>query len=77
MNNDKISDGHVDDQASRYEPQQDEFSKQNFTDSRKPKLTLRMINRLKKIRSSKELEMTKKQGLLGIMYGIDKGEEEI
>lgn len=74
---DRIDSSHVDDQASRYDPQADEFTRQHIGDSRKPKLTLRMINRLKKIRSAKDLEMTKKQDLLGIMYGVGNDEEEI
>lgn len=54
---------------SRYDPTQDSITHQDIGDTRKPTLTLRMINRLKKIRSTKNLEMAKKQDLLGIMYG--------
>lgn len=58
---------------TRYEGENDEVMKKEIGD-RRPKLTLRMINRLKKIRSTKNLEMAKKQELLGIMYG--QGEED-
>lgn len=61
---------------NRYDPSQDKINHLSIEDTRKPKLTLRMINRLKKIRSTKSLEMAKKQDLLGIMYGIGVGGEE-
>lgn len=54
---------------NRYDPEQDKINHLDLEDTRKPKLTLKMINRLKKIRSTKNLEMAKKQELLGIMYG--------
>jgi hypothetical protein len=58
------------DEATRYSPEDDKMTGIDIEDERKPKLTLKMINRLKKIRSTKNLEMTKKQELLGIMYGL-------
>jgi len=61
---------------SRYDPSQDSITHQDIGDTRKPKLTLKMINRLKKIRSTKNLEMAKKQELLGIMYGNGSGDDE-
>jgi hypothetical protein len=63
-------------ETGRYDPQADAVSHLDLEDTRKPKLTLRMINRLKKIRSTKNLEMSKKQELLGIMYGVGGGDEE-
>lgn len=62
-------------ETGRYDPAEDEFSHQNIDDTRKPKLTLRMINRLKKIRATKDLEMAKKDQFLGVMYG-NNGEDE-
>lgn len=59
-----------DDSQSFYDPNQDSLGAPNMGDTRKPKLTLKMVNRLKKIRSTKNLEMSKKQDLLGIMYGL-------
>ena len=53
-----------------YEPTEDALGAPDIDSTRKPKLTLKMVNRLKKIRSTKNLEMTKKQELLGIMYGL-------
>lgn len=46
-------------------------------DTRKPKLTLRMVNRLKKIRATKNLENTKKADLLNVMYGGSPGDDEM
>jgi hypothetical protein len=59
-----------------YDPQSDDLNKHRLGDTRKPTLTLKMVNRLKKIRSTKNLEMVKKQELLGIMYGIGAGGED-
>jgi hypothetical protein len=43
--------------------------------NRKPSLTLRMINRLKKMRAAKKLEMAKKKDVLGAIYG-QAGDED-
>lgn len=61
---------------NRYDPEQDKINHLDLEDTRKPKLTLKMINRLKKIRSTKNLEMAKKQELLGIMYGLQPDADE-
>jgi hypothetical protein len=58
------------DSISRYQPNQDQTEKKNYGDKRKPKLTLKMINRLKKIRASKSLENHNRKKVLGIMYGV-------
>ncbi len=62
---------------NRYDPEQDKINHLSLEDTRKPKLTLRMINRLKKIRSTKNLEMAKKQELLGIMYGLQPEADDV
>lgn len=64
------------DEVTRYSPEDDSISGISIEDERKPKLTLKMLNRLKKIRSTKNLEMSKKQELLGIMYGNGGADEE-
>jgi hypothetical protein len=64
------------DSIDRYQPDQDNVEKKSFGDSRKPKLTLKMINRLKKIRASKSLEMHSKKKILGVMYGVPAEGEE-
>lgn len=60
----------------RYDPSEDKFSRQNAGDTRKPRLTLRKINRLKKIRATKDLENAKQENLLGIMYGLDANSDD-
>lgn len=60
----------------RYDPTEDELSRLHFDDTRKPKLTLQNLNRLKKIRATKKLEQLQKEDLLQIMYGAPAGGEE-
>lgn len=61
--------------AGRYDANQDQVEKTHFGDTRKPKITLKMLNRLKMIRAAKKVEILQKQNLLGIMYGAPAGEE--
>jgi len=51
-----------------YDPAEDELNIRHTTDTRKPLLTLRHINRLKKMRALKKLEDLKRQDLLGVLY---------
>lgn len=60
---------------SYYSPEEDELSRFSFSDVRKPKLTLRHLNRLKKIRLTRKAENLKHQELLSVMYGVPEGEE--
>lgn len=53
---------------SRYTAQHDQINKKEMHDTRKPKITLRMLNRLKMIRAAKKLEMAEKSKMLGVMY---------
>lgn len=53
-----------------YNPEEDEYDQAELGDTRKPKLTLRMVNRLKKIRATKAIEMAKKDELMGVMYAV-------
>lgn len=55
---------------ARYEPAEDKYNRADLGDTRKPTLTLRMVNRLKKIRATKKLEMAKKDELMGVMYAV-------
>lgn len=52
-----------------YDPSQDELNRRSLNDTRKPKLTLRALNRLKKMRAMKQLEALKREDILTIMYG--------
>ncbi len=53
-----------------YDPAKDENTKRKLGDTRKPTLTLRKINRLKKMRALNQLENLKRQDLLGVMYAV-------
>lgn len=57
-------------QTGYYDPNEDRLAKASLGDTRKPILTLRRLNRLKKMRALQTLDDMKKQDLLGIMYGI-------
>ncbi len=44
-------------------------------DNRTPKLTLRHLNKMKKIKAVKRFEVLKRQDLLKVMYGAPPNEE--
>jgi hypothetical protein len=52
-----------------YDVNQDDVNTRKLGDSRKPVLTLRKINRLKKMRALRQLDDLKRQDLLAVMYG--------
>ena len=52
-----------------YDPQQDEVNTMHLDDARKPKLTLKDLNRLKKLRAYRKLQDLKRQDHLTIIYG--------
>lgn len=56
-------------EAANYDPNRDVVNSRSIGDTRKPKLTLRHLNRLKKIRALHTLEELKRQDLFSIMYG--------
>ncbi len=53
-----------------YDPAGDVANVKNMNDTRRPTLTLKHLNRLKRIRALRKLEDLKRQDLLGIMYSI-------
>lgn len=57
------------------DPDEDEMLKQIGDHSRKPKLTLKQLNKLKKIRATNELEDTKKKNIVSVMYNAGGSEE--
>lgn len=59
-----------------YNPSEDDYNTMSLNKPRQQKITLRMINRLKKMRRTKSLEKSLKRELLGAMYGIDQDSEE-
>jgi hypothetical protein len=52
-----------------YDPSADQVGVRNPGQTRKPILSLKHLNRLKKIRALRKLENLKREDLLGIMYG--------
>lgn len=58
-----------------YDPAEDKVTKRELTDTRKPRLTLKHLNKLKKMRALRTLEKLKREDLLAIMYGAPAEEE--
>jgi len=57
-----------------YDPREDEVDTQQMDDTRKPRLTLKDLNRLKKLRAFRKLEDLKRQDYLAVIYG--QGDED-
>lgn len=62
-------------ETALYDPSGDEVGVRVPTDQRKPTLTLRHLNRLKRIRALHKLEALKREDLLTIMYGAPDEEQ--
>lgn len=62
---------------SLYNPEEDKFLKASLFDTRKPKLTLKSINKLKKIRASKKLSQIKRADMLNVIYGKNNQSDDI
>jgi hypothetical protein len=60
--------------VGRYSAQDDNVDKMSLGATRKPKVTLKMLNKLKMIRSAKKLEILQKSKLLGIIYAPPSGD---
>lgn len=58
-----------------YDPAEDNVTQRKLNDTRKPKLTLKHLNKLKKMRALRMLEKLKREDLLDIMYGDPPGEQ--
>jgi len=56
------------------DPSQDKFNQRDSNNSRKPKITLAHLNRLKKMRAAKDLENLMRQDLFDIMYSAPSEE---
>ncbi len=57
-----------------YDPSKDDMQKRNLDDTRKPLLTLAILNRLKRMRALKKLEALKRQDLLSVMYAAPEAD---
>ena len=57
-----------DDVANRYEPKDDQLGQRSLSDTRKVKITLMHLNKLKKIRAVSRLDQLRRQELISMMY---------
>lgn len=55
--------------ATYYSPENDRFAIQRIDDTRKPRITLLHLNRLKKMRAARDLENLVRRDILGLLYG--------
>lgn len=58
-----------------YDPSQDQYNQRHLDDTRKPVLTLSVLNRLKRMRALRKLEALKRQDLLSVMYAQPSGDQ--
>ena len=60
-----------------YNPNEDTVSAAHLDDTRKQRLTLKDLNRLKKLRAFRKLEALKSQDRLAMIYGQGEGDEDV
>jgi hypothetical protein len=60
--------------AQYYSPENDQYTQQQLRDTRKPKITLQHLNKLKKMRAARQLENLVRRDVLELLYGAP-GEE--
>lgn len=56
-----------------YFPEDDKLNQTSKDDTRRPRLTLRHLNKLRKIRELKKLEMAAHKDFVKVMYGPGAG----
>ena len=56
-------------QGQYYDPTEDEYNRSEITKTRGPRLTLRHLNKLKKMRAAKDLENLVREDFLEVIYG--------
>lgn len=59
-----------------YSPEEDKLNQTKKDDTRRPRLTLRHLNKLRKVRELKKLEMASHKDFVKAMYGKQAGGEE-
>ena len=59
-----------------YFPEDDRSANRELMDTRRPRLTLRHLNKLRKIKELKKLEMSAHKQFVQDMYGPQEGGEE-
>ncbi len=60
---------------NHYDPSDDVGNRRTYDDLRKPNLTLRHINKLRKMREAKKLDMVEREKFWAAMYGNPPAEE--
>ena len=58
------------------DPKDDQDGRQSNAHRRKPVITLRHINKLKKMKAARRAEEENRRALLGVMYAAPTGEEQ-
>ena len=65
----------IDSQFGYYDPLEDELSKASLQQTRRKRLTLRELNKIKKIQATRRLEMLQRQDTLELIYGTPEQEQ--
>lgn len=64
------------DRSSVYNPMDDWRNTYTKNTTRRPKLTLRHINKLRKMRESRKIDMADREKVWSVMYGMPADNEE-
>lgn len=59
----------IDQEFGYYDPLEDELARASLKDTRRQHLTLRELNKIKKIQATRRLEMLQRQDSLELIYG--------
>lgn len=60
----------------RYDPVADEIGYRELDDTRKGKLTLEALNKLKKIKIARQVEVLRRRKTLSTIYGAGGGDDD-
>ena len=60
-----------------YDPTKDVLGRRDLDDTRKPEITLKMLNRLKKIRATRRRALQKRLKVAKVMYGDPNHAQEL
>lgn len=55
--------------AAYYSPENDTYGQAQLDDTRKPRITLRHLNKLKKMRAARDIENLVRRDTLKLLYG--------
>lgn len=62
------------DEPAYYNPENDDYSRLRTDDTTRPRVTLKHLNRLKKMRAARKLENLVRRDVLSMMYGTPEPE---